>query len=262
MRFRDKVALVTGGTSGIGLATAELFLREGASVVITGRRKDQGRAAEARLKEVNDRITYVVGDVSRPPDARSMVEAAAEAFGGLDVLFNNAGIFYEKAVPETTEAEWEATLGVNLTGTFLCSKYAIPHMRKAGRGAIVNNASVDGLAGEPRSAAYCASKGGVVLLTKAMALDHAREGIRVNCVCAGWVDTAMLQAWLDLQSDREEALRRVAKGHPIPRVGRPEDIARAVLFLASDEASWITGVALPVDGGCTASYYAVGAGEG
>jgi NAD(P)-dependent dehydrogenase (short-subunit alcohol dehydrogenase family) len=180
-----------------------------------------------------------------------MVEKVVKKFGKLDILFNNAGIWVSGAVEDTSEADWDSVIDVNLKGVFLCSKYAIPHLKKT-KGVIVNNASCDGLVGEPSAAAYCASKGGVVLLTKAMALDYAKDGIRVNCICPGYVMTRMIELDLPKGMSKERYLKVISQEHPMGRIGQPEEIAKAVLFLASDDSSFITGIAMPVDAGYVA----------
>jgi len=251
MKLRGKVALITGGTEGMGYATAKLFLEEGARVVITGRSAEKGKRALARLKRLGS-VLFVRGDVSRPSDAERMVRTTVKAYGGIDILFNNAGVYIEKQAEETTEADWDRVLDINLKGTFLVSKYAIPYMKKRGHGVIINNSSDAGLIANRDCPAYCASKGGVTILTKALALDHAKDGIRVNCVNPGVIETPMLQREVDAAEDPKSYVRQSEELHPIGRHGRPEEVARAVLFLASDESSFVTGAALSVDGGTTA----------
>jgi NAD(P)-dependent dehydrogenase (short-subunit alcohol dehydrogenase family) len=190
--------------------------------------------------------------VRLPAECRAAVEATLERFGRLDILFNNAGVYYPHTVLDCTEEEWDLTVDISLKGTFLMSKYALPRMIAQGRGVIVNNASGWGLVGGDEAAAYCAAKGGVVLLTKAMAIDHARQGIRVNCVCPGDVDTPMLPADAQARGMRWEDYLASAVNRPMGRIGRPEEIARAVLFLACDDSSFMTGASLVVDGGGTA----------
>ncbi len=252
MRFEDKVAVVTGGTSGIGRATALLFAREGARVAVVGRNAERGRQVADEIRAAGGQAVFLACDVRVAEDCRRTVEETLRTLGGLDVLFNNAGVYYANTVVDCTEEEWDDTVDISLKGTFLMSKYTLPHMIEQGRGSIVNMASGWGLVGGNEAAAYCAAKGGVVLLTKATAVDHSAQGIRINCVCPGDVDTPMLaddaqrrgMAWTDYMAE--------AANRPMCRVGRPEEVAHAVLFLASDEASFITGAALAVDGGGTA----------
>ncbi len=252
-KLNRKVALITGGTRGIGYATALLFLKEGAKVAITGRSERQGKEAIDKLnKEGFKDVIFIQGDVSKSTDTKKMVEVAMKQFGQLDILVNNAGIYIEGTAETTSEADWDSVIDVNLKGTFLCSKFALPYLKKT-KGAIVNIASCDGLVAEQESIAYCASKGGVVLLTKAMALDHAKEGIRVNCVCPGAIMTRMLEQDTPKNGPaREKYFKEIAELHPIRRIGDPEEVAKAVLFLASNDSSFITGTALSVDGGYVA----------
>jgi len=252
MKLNGKVALITGGTTGIGYATALLFLENGANVVVSGRSREDGDAAIGKMRHRGfEECLFVQGDVSKATDAKRMIEETVKRYGKLDVLFNNAGIWIGGATDEMTEAEWDKVVDVNLKGVFLCSKYAVPYLKKTG-GVIVNNASCDGLVGEAGAAAYCASKGGVVLLTKAMALDYAKFGLRVNCICPGYVMTRMLEVDLHKGMSKEKYLKVISREHPLARIAKPDEIARAVLFLASEDSSFITGTALPVDGGYVA----------
>jgi NAD(P)-dependent dehydrogenase (short-subunit alcohol dehydrogenase family) len=251
MKLEGKVALITGGTEGIGLATARLFLREGARVVISSRSAEKGAKAIGELERLGE-VLFVDGDVSKSADASRMVESTVSRFGRLDIVFNNAGVFVERTAEQTTEDEWDRLIDVNLKGTFLVSKYAVPHMRRQGGGVIINNSSDAGLVGNRVSAAYCASKGGVTLLTKAMALDHAKDNIRINCVNPGVIDTPMVAQEASISGDPERYMKQMDRDHPMGRIGRPEEVAKAVLFLASGESSFVTGTALSVDGGLTA----------
>lgn len=251
MKLKARVALITGGTEGIGYATAELFLREGARVVVAGRSAEKGARAVKALKSLGE-VLFVRGDVSRSRDAERMVRRAVERFGRLDILFNNAGIYLEKVAEETDESEWDRVLDINLKGTFLVSRCAIVQMKRQGSGVIINNSSDAGLVGNRACPAYCASKGGVTVMTKAMALDYAAHNIRVNCVNPGTIDTPMLAYEAKASGDVKGYLRQMDSEHPMGRVGRPDEVARAVLFLASDESSFVTGATLPVDGGITA----------
>jgi NAD(P)-dependent dehydrogenase (short-subunit alcohol dehydrogenase family) len=252
MRLAGKVALITGGTSGMGRATAMLFAQEGARVAITGRNEARGREVVAEIEQAGGTAIFVRSDVRFAGDCRRAVEETLQAFGRLDILFNNAGVLYANTVLDCTEEEWDLTLDTNLKGTYLMSKFALPAMIAQGNGVIINNASGWGLVGGDAAAAYCASKGGVVLLTKAMAIDHARQGIRVNCVCPGDVDTPMLPEDAQRRGMEWEEYVTSAADRPMGRIGKPEEIAKAVLFLASDDSSFVTGAVLAVDGGGTA----------
>ncbi|MBI5950314.1 MAG: SDR family oxidoreductase [Chloroflexi bacterium] len=249
MRFDGKVAIITGGTSGIGLATAELLLAEGARVILMARNPIRGKEAVKRITSAGGQGIFIQGDVSVAADCQQCVMTAVETYGRLDILFNNAGIIHvNRNLVETTEEEWDATLNSNLKGIFWMSKYAIPHIAKNG-GAIVNNASIFGLVGGSGVAAYCAAKGGVINLTKAMAIDHAGQNIRVNCICPGSVDTPLLENEMNDLGGVEVQLPKFASRHPMNRIASPKEIARAVVYLVSDDASFVTGAALPVDGG-------------
>jgi len=254
--FTGKVVIVTGGALGIGRATALEFAREGASVTIADVNEAAGKAAVAQIKADGGAGLLVVGDVSQSAVCRRVVEATVAAFGGVDVLFNNVGIqptTSYKNVEETTEEMWDQIVDVNLKSHFLMAKYTIPELRKRGGGAIVNTASVQGLQSAPLVPAYAASKGGVLSLTRQMALDYARENIRVLAVCPGSIDTEMLRASAVAQGgDVEDNIRRYGLSHPIGSVGTGRDIANVVLFLASDRASFMTGEYVCVDGGLMA----------
>ncbi len=252
-RFEGKVVLVTGGSSGIGYATAKAFLEEGAKVAIAGRDATRLRKAESELKAIG-KVLAIRGDVSKLADARRFVSETTKALGPIDVLVNNAGIYIDKFLEEFTEREYDEVMDINLKGAFLCSKYVLPGMLRRKRGVIVNVASDSGLVGTAGSSVYCASKGGMVLLTKAMALEHARDGIRVNAICPGEVDTPMLERDAEASGlDHDEYVRRLTAPIPMGRAARPEEIARAILFLASEDSSFMTGAAMPVDGGATAT---------
>jgi NAD(P)-dependent dehydrogenase (short-subunit alcohol dehydrogenase family) len=250
VRLSGKVALITGATSGIGAATAMLFADEGAAVAVVGRNADRGRAVEGAIQAAGARAVFVRSDVRRAEECRRAVDETVGAFGRLDILFNNAGVYVENDAIGCSEEEWDAQIDTSLKGAFLMSKFALPHMVSQGSGSIVNCSSGWGLVGGEKAVAYCAAKGGMVVMTKAMALDHGRQGVRVNAVCPGDTDTPM---------EREDAERKrmswddyvgwAVEGRPIPRMASPDEVARAVLFLASDDSSFITGAALPVDGG-------------
>ncbi|HUG33724.1 MAG TPA: SDR family oxidoreductase [Anaerolineales bacterium] len=248
MRFENKFVLITGGNRGIGLAATRLFAAEGAKVILIARDQAKG---ESEAKQIPNAV-FVRGDVSKAEDCQRAVEETVRLHGALDVLVNCAGIIYRnRTVEQTTEEEWDATFDVNVKGTFLMCKYSMPALRER-KGSIVNVASYVGLVGFAKTSAYAASKAAIVNLTRSMALDYAREGVRVNAVCPGSVDTEMIHDAWRKYGDVEEAQRIWAEKHPIGRIANVEEVAQAILFLAGGEASFITGVALPVDGGITA----------
>ena len=252
LRLPNKVALITGGTSGIGAATAILFAKEGAKIAITGRNQKRGDEIVSQILKSGGNAIFIQTDVSQANDCRRAVDETLKAFGRLDILFNNAGVFYAHTALDCTEDEWDQQIDINLKGTFLMSKYALPSMIAQGSGVIINNSSGWGIVGGDAAVAYCASKGGVVLLTKAMAVDHGRQGIRVNCICPGDVDTPMLPEDARFRGMKWEDYAAGAANRPMGRVGTADEIAKAVLFLASDDSSFMTGAALVVDGGGTA----------
>lgn len=253
MMLKNKVALITGGSSGIGMAIAQRFLKEGAKIVITGRSKKRCDSARKQLDTiVADAVDSSTGDVSKWDDVEKMVEKTVRRFGRIDILINNAGIYLEKRLEETSEEEWDQLININLKGVFLCSKAVYPHFKKQGGGTIVNISSDSGVSGNLNEAAYCAAKGGVTNLTRAMALDYAKENIRVNAICPAVINTPMLQKEVDRQDDKDAYVKEMEEFHPVGRVGRPEEVAFAVLMVASDEASFITGANISVDGGVTA----------
>jgi NAD(P)-dependent dehydrogenase (short-subunit alcohol dehydrogenase family) len=249
MRLENKVALITGGTSGIGEATAILFAKEGAKVMITGRDEKRGRAVVEKITNDGGKAIFIRSDVRHAEDCRAAVDETVLAFGRLDILFNNAGVFFPNTAVECTEKEWDLQMDINLKGTFLMSKAALPRMIEQHSGVIINNSSGWGIAGGDSAVAYCASKGGVVLLTKAMAIDHGRQGIRVNCICPGDVDTPMLPEDARLRGLKWEDYLAGCADRPMGRIGTTDEIAKAALFLASDDSSFMTGAALVVDGG-------------
>jgi len=247
-----KTALITGGGTGIGRACAVLFAREGARVAVAGRRAEPPAAVAAELSGAGDQAFAVVCDVTKSAEVERAVQSVVARFGRLDVVVNNAGAVLAATAEETSEADWDRLLGVNLKGTFLVSRAVLPELRKAGGGVIINIGSVLGLVGMKQRAAYAAAKGGVTLLTKAMALDHAHEGIRINCICPSLVETELIRELFSVVPDPEAHRRQRIAQIPLGRLGRPEDVAQLALFLASEESSWLTGAALPLDGGLTA----------
>jgi NAD(P)-dependent dehydrogenase (short-subunit alcohol dehydrogenase family) len=250
MRLENRAALITGGTSGIGEATALLFGQEGAAVAVIGRSTERGEAVADRIRSTGGNAIFVRTDVRKADECRNAVGRTIEAFGQLDILFNNAGSYYANDVVGCTEEEWDDQVDTSLKATFLMSKFAIPHMIERGSGSIINCSSGWGLVGGPKAAAYCAAKGGMVVMTKAMAIDHGPQGIRVNAICPGDTDTPMEREDARAQGlTWDEYLEQTVNHRPIARMATPEEIARGVLFLASDDASYVTGAALPVDGG-------------
>ena len=249
MRLEHKVALITGGTSGIGEATAVLFAKEGAKVAITGRNEKRGYAVAEKIMNDGGKAIFIRSDVRKAEECRHAVDETLRVFDRLDILFNNAGVFYPHTILDCTEEEWDLQMDVNLKGTFLMSKAALPRMIEQHRGVIINNSSGWGIAGGDAAVAYCASKGGVVLLTKAMAIDHGRQGIRVNCICPGDVDTPMLPEDARMRGLKWEDYLAGCANRPLGRIGTTDEIAKASLFLASDDSSFMTGAALVVDGG-------------
>ncbi len=245
MRLANRVALITGGGSGIGRAMALAFVREGAKVVIAGRRKDR---LEKVAHEAGLNCLPVQADTGNAQDIARLVKTAHDHFGNLHVLVNNAALLLAGTAESHTEEEWDQTFNVNVRGVWLLSRAVLPHMRAAGGGSIVNIASILSLVGARNRVAYSTSKGAILAMTRAMALDHAPEKIRVNCICPGIVDTEMVA-----QFTPDENARRMREAlHPVGRLGQPEDIAHLAVFLASDESAWITGAAFPIDGGYTA----------
>lgn len=247
--LEGKRALITGGASGIGRATALLFAREGAAVAVADRDEESGQETVERIRKGGGRAIFVACDVTIEADCRRAVQTTVEELGGLDILFNNAGIIRRATVLDLSEEEWDRVMAVNVKGIFLMSKYAIPVMAAGGGGVIINTASGWGLKGGRHAVAYCASKAAVVNMTRAMALDHGVQKIRVNCVCPGDTDTPMLRDEARQLGEPEEQFLAEAASRPLQRIGAPEEVAQAVLFLASDAASFVTGAALVVDGG-------------
>lgn len=254
MMLKGKTALVTGGTSGLGLAIAERFLKEGAKVVITGTTEKKCGLVTKRLEKIagKSNVRYVYGDVSRAPDAKNFIDATVRTFKRIDILVNSAGIFLEKRAEDTTEEEWDRVIGVDLKGVFLCSKYAYPHFKRQKKGHIINISSDAGIVGDPKCVAYCAAKGGVSNMTRAMAIDYAKENIRVNAICPAVIDTPMNDMERCNSKDPDAFDAFELSDHPVGRIGRPEEVAFIALMLASDESEFVTGACIMVDGGRTA----------
>jgi NAD(P)-dependent dehydrogenase (short-subunit alcohol dehydrogenase family) len=248
MKLKDRVAVITGSASGIGRASAVEFAKEGATLVLADLNLDGARETVKHIESARGRSLAIKTDVSAAESVQALVEQTLHAFGKVDVLFNNAAIQVNKTVEDTTVEEWNREIGTNLGGVFLCSKFFLPHLRKA-KGCIVNMASVNGFFVEPTCAGYCATKGAIIALTKAMAIDHGKEGIRVNCICPGYIDAGLAWGYFEVQTDPAEARRAAGKLHALWRIGRPEEVARVAVFLASDDASFMTGSAVAVSGG-------------
>src|ERR1700719_4230130 len=244
-----KTALITGGAGGIGRATALLFASEGAAVGIVDLNQEAGQEVAREISTAGGRAIFERADVTRPADCRRVGERTVHEFGGIHILFNNAGIIRRASVVEISEEDWDAVMAVNVKSIFLMSREVIPIMAMAGGGSIINTASGWGLAGGPRAVVYCASKGAVVLLTKAMAIDHGRQKIRVNCICPGDIDTPMLPEDARMRGQKWEDYHAGCSNRPLGRIGTSDEIAKAALFLASDDSSFMTGSALVVDGG-------------
>ena len=249
-RLEGKVALISGGARGQGAIEARMFAEEGASVVIGDILDDQGRQTEAELQELGYNVTYVHLDVTSESDWKAAVQSAVDTYGKLDVLLNNAGILIRKNIEETTEDDWDRIFAVNAKGVFLGTKAAIPAMREAGGGSIINISSTAGLVGSPNgSASYTATKGAVRLFTKSTAIQHAREGIRCNSIHPGPIETDMIADTLNDPANMALRMQRL----PLGRVGKPSEIAYGAIYLASDESSFVTGSEVVIDGGTTAA---------
>lgn len=243
MKLQGKVALVTGFGSGLGRAIARLYAREGAAVVGTSTTEAKGNETLEMIRREGGRVLFKAGDVSKADQMKAVVQEAVKNFGGLDIVVNSAGVRSNGSITELSEEDWDRTINANLKGIFVVSRLAIPEMVKRGGGVIINLAARSGIAGQAGRAAYCASKGGAITLTEAMAMDHAKQKIRVNCICPGPTRTPMVD------TSTPERLARYETRVPMGRIGEPEDIACAALYLASDEASHVTAAILPVDGG-------------
>ena len=252
MRLKDRVCIVTGGGSGIGRATAHVFGREGARVVVADRRLPAAEQVVAEIVAAGGRATALAADVSKGVEVKAMVDAAVAAHGRLDVIVNNAGYGTFGTVVDIDEAEWDALMGTNVRGVYLCCKYAIPAMRANGGGVIVNVASVVAAVGIRNRAAYVASKGAVAALTRAIALDHVAEGIRCNAIAPGTIDTPYYDDVIKRAPDAAAFRKGLEARQPIGRLGTPEEMADAILFLACDESRFATGSILTIDGGMTA----------
>lgn len=249
MRLQNKVALITGGGTGIGAGIAHMFAREGAQVVVCGRREDPLKKVVDEIDRSGGEAIYCVADISSQEQIQEMIETVTMKFGSIDILVNNAGVFIPDDVTSTSEQEWDRVMDIDAKGVYLMSKAVLPDMIKKGTGKIVNIASIAGLIGFEKSAAYCAAKGAVVNLTREMALDYASKGICVNAIAPGVIDTDMTKAFLSNEQAKQGFLSKT----PVGRVGTPEDIAYGAVYLASDESNFVVGQTLVIDGGWTIS---------
>lgn len=253
MRLKNKVALITGGASGIGKASAILFAKEGAKIIIADVNDDEGHKLKKEILSNGGEVIYVHADVSKAADCEAMVESAEAEYGRLDILFNNAGIMdsQDDNSQETSEDTWDRTMNINAKGVFLGCKYGIPALKRAGGGSVINTASFVSLLGAATpQIAYTASKGAVLSMTRELAVIHARENIRVNALCPGPLKTELLMKFLDTEAKKQKRLVHI----PMGRFGEAEEMAKAALFLASDDSSYVTGTDFLVDGGITAAY--------
>jgi NAD(P)-dependent dehydrogenase (short-subunit alcohol dehydrogenase family) len=248
MKLKDRVVVITGAGSGIGRASAKEFARQGARVVVADIDLTGAVETVRQIEAGGGTAVAVETDVSQSDLVQKLVRETLSAFAQVHTLFNNAAIQVNKTIEDTTVEEWNREIAVNLGGVFLCSKFFLPHLRKA-RGNIINMASVNGFFVEPMCAGYCATKAAIIGLTKAMAIDHGREGIRVNCICPGYIDAGLAEGYFQSQPDPAAARTAAGNLHALGRIGRPEEVGRLAVFLASDDASFMTGSAVVVDGG-------------
>ena len=249
----DKVALITGAAKGIGLGCARVLGTCGASIAVVDIDAPAAETAVQSMRASGVNAERFIADVSRSGEVAQMVMAVAQRFGQIDIVVNNAGTHDGKGIEQASEADWDNLIATNLKSVFLVTKAALPYL-KATRGCIVNMSSMVGVVGQKNAAAYAASKGGIIALTKNMALDLAPDGIRVNCICPGWVETPLVNAWFAHQADEAAARNYVDSIHPMGRIASPEDIGHAALFLASAQSVFVTGIVLPVEGGVTLGY--------
>lgn len=251
MNLSERVVVITGSASGIGRAAAKAFAHAAAYVVVADINLDGARETVSQINSAGGTALAVQADVASPDSVKRLAEGTLARFGAVHVLMNNAAIQINKTVEDTEVDEWNREIAVNLGGVFLCSKYFLPYLRKT-KGNVINMSSVNGFFVEPTCAGYCATKAAIIGLTKAMAIDHGKEGIRVNCICPGYIDTGLAEGYFEAQTDPQAARAAAGRLHALWRIGCPDEIARAAVFLASDDASFITGAAFTVDGGFSA----------
>lgn len=253
MKLKDKVAIVTGSSKGIGKGIAKVFSEEGAKIVVVCRNEDEGTAMAKQLGSDKDMAVFIKTDVSDSQSIQNLIRKTVERFGKIDILVNNAGYHLSKNLEDTSEEEWDFIQRTNLYSTFLCSKYALPHLKKT-EGNIIHISSMVGLVGQGNSAAYAATKGGQIALAKNMAIDLAKHQIRVNVICPGWIQTPLVNDWFGQQENEEASRNYIFSHHPLGRIGTIEDCGRAALYLASSDSDFVTGITLNLDGGITLGY--------
>ena len=248
MKLKDKIVVVTGSGSGIGRSCAIEFAREGAAVIVADINSEGARETVRQIETTKGIAVAFHTDVSKPDSVKQLADYTIKTFPKVDALVNNAAIQVNKTVEDISFEEWNLQMSINVGGIFLCSKYFIPYLRQS-KGCIVNMSSVNGFFAEPMCAGYCTTKAAIIGLTKAMAIDHGHEGIRVNCICPGYIDAGLAEGYFLSQPDPAKARAEAGKLHALWRIGRPEEVARVAVFLASDDASFVTGASMVVDGG-------------
>jgi NAD(P)-dependent dehydrogenase (short-subunit alcohol dehydrogenase family) len=253
--FNEKVAVITGGTTGIGFATASMLVKGGATVVVVGRNESNGQKALAQLKSINKNCIFIAADVSKTSACKQVVQETVSRLGRLDILVNSAGVYLDGPIQAVSEEDYHYVMDINLKGTFFMCQSVLPEIRNSGAGAIVNVSSDSGIMGNTDCSLYCASKGAVTIFTKALAVDVAKDNIRVNCVCPGDVLTPMLDKEAARSDNPQDYLEKIERQYPVGRVGRPEEVAATICFLASEVAPFVVGAAWSIDGGLTAFSY-------